>query len=119
MATIYDRVNGVPLHDYVAHLPAVVAECNLKAREGAEIAKALLAAHKKSGKTNIGDVEIGITDSYIYLNSPKGIAHIIEYGRAGYVTKKPQPIGGMVVPAGTRIGPMEGLHILRRTYEAM
>lgn len=119
MATIYPKINGVDNHDWLAHQPGVVAACNAKAREGAAIAEGLLEAHRQSGATQIGAVEIGITDSYINLISAKGIAHIIEYGRAGYVTKKPQPIGNRVVPAGTHIAPMEGLHILRRTYEAM
>lgn len=119
MAVIYDTVGGKPLEDYIAHMPGVVAGVNEKAQEGAAIARALLASHKESGATSIGDVEIGITDSYITLVSAKGIAHIIEYGRQGYVTKKPQKIGDRVVPAGTSIAPAEGLHILRRTYEAM
>lgn len=116
MAVIYEKVSGVDLNDYVAHMPGVVDGVGDKASEVQAIAEGIFAAHDRPGGHSIGGGRDGITDSYIYLDGP--VPHIIEYGRAGYITKKPQPMGeGGVVPAGTHIPAWEGTHVLRKTWE--
>lgn len=116
MAEIYSEVNGVPLEDYIAHLPGVIQGVAEKADEVQAVAEGIFAQHDHPGGHRIAGGQDGITDSYIYLEGP--VPHIVEYGRAGYVTKKAQRIGDRIVPPGTQIGPWEGTHVLRRTYEA-
>ncbi len=117
MANVYEKVGGVDLHDYIAHLPALIRSVGDKADEVQAVAEGIFSKHDRPGGHSIQGGRDGITDSYIYLDGP--VAHIVEYGRAGYVTKKAQPIGNCVLPAGTHIGPWEGTHVLRRTYDAM
>lgn len=117
MAEIYEFINGVPLHDWIAHRPAVVRAVGDKAQQVQAVAEGIFAKHDHPGGHSITGGRDGITDSYIYLEGP--VPHIVEYGRAGYYTDKPQPIGNRVLPAGTHIGPWDGTHVLRRTWDAM
>jgi hypothetical protein len=71
-----------------------------------------LAKHDRPGGHSIGGGHDGITDYYIYLEGP--VPHIVELGRAGYVTEKQQG----PIPPGTPIAPWEGTHVLRRTWES-
>lgn len=118
MATIYDTVGGVSLEDYIAHLPGVVNAVGDEAERIKAIAVSIYAQHDRPGGSYIDGGRDGITDSYIYLVSPEGIAHILEYGRRAYVTKEDRWADGRFVPAGTIIGSWDGTHVLRRTYEA-
>ena len=117
MANIYDTIAGVPLHDYIAHMPGVVAAVREKGDEATAIAEGIFAAHDHPGGHRIVGEHGALTDSYVYLEGP--VPLIVEYGRSGYVTKKTQRIGNRIVPAGTVIGPWEGTHVLTRTMEAL
>lgn len=118
MARIYDTVGGVPFHDYIAHLPAVVEAVGDEAERIKQIAESIFAQFDRPGGSYIDGGRDGITDSYIYLVDPDGKAHIIEYGRRAYVTTKDGWVNGHKVPAGTMIGSWDGTHVLQRTYEA-
>lgn len=118
MAKIYDTVAGVPLHDYIAHLPAVVDAVGDEAERVKQIAISIFSQYDRPGGSFIGGGRDGITDSYIYLESPEGIAHIIEFGRRAYVTQEDRFAEGRLVPKGTIIGSWDGTHVLQRTYEA-
>jgi hypothetical protein len=118
MATIYKTVGGRPLEDYIAHMPGVVEAVGDEAERIKAIAESIFAQHDRPGGSYIDGGRDGITDSYIYLVSPEGIAHIIEYGRRAYVTKEDRFAEGRLVPAGTIIGSWDGTHVLQRTYEA-
>ncbi|GAA3509981.1 hypothetical protein GCM10022234_00160 [Aeromicrobium panaciterrae] len=117
MALIYEKVNGVDLHDYIAHMPGVKDAVNEKGRETQHVAEAIFAKHDRPGGHQITGGPDGITDYYVYLEGP--VPHIIEYGRAAYVTKKAQRLGDRIIPAGTHVGAWDGTHVLRRTWEAM
>lgn len=118
MAVIYDTIGGVSLEDYIAHMPGVVDAVGDEAERIKAIAVGIFAQHDRPGGSYISGGRDGITDSYIYLESPSGIAHIIEYGRRAYTTKEDRYAEGRFVPAGTVIGSWDGTHVLRRTYEA-
>lgn len=66
----------------VAHLPGVRLAVSAKAEEGAARARAILGAHRKTGKSSI-DVTHGELDSFVNLNDPGGDAMSIEFGRTG------------------------------------
>lgn len=117
MAVIYEKVNGVDLHDYIAHMPGVVEAVHLKGDEALAIAEGIFAKHNRPGGHRIVGEYGALTDAYVILEGPVPI--IVEYGRAGYVTTKAQRLGDRIVPAGTTIAPWEGTHVLRRTMEAM
>ncbi len=118
MATIYKTIGGVETEDYIAHMPGVVNAVGEEAERIRAIAEGIFAQYDRPGGSYIDGGRDGITDSYIYLMSPTGIAHIIEYGRRAYVTKEDRWADGRLVPAGTLIGSWDGTHVLQRTYEA-
>jgi len=118
MAVIYDNVGGVSLEDYIAHMPGVVEAVGDEAERIRAIAEGIFAQYDRPGGSYISGGRDGITDSYVYLVSPEGIAHIIEYGRRAYVTKEDRVADGRFVPKGTLIGSWDGTHVLQRTYEA-
>jgi hypothetical protein len=107
MAVIYDWCD-----EYVAHMPGVVAAVGVEAERVQGIAEGIFAKHDRPGGHSIGGGMDGITDSYIYLDGP--VPHIVEWGRAGYVTEKQQG----PIPPDTAIAPWEGTHVLRRTWES-
>lgn len=114
MATIY---NEDLLADYIAHMPGTKkAVYEFTKTRVLPVAQGIFAQHDHPGGHSI-KLDQGITDSYVVLEGP--VPHIVEWGRKGYKTEKPQPIGNRVVPAGTWIGGWEGSHVLRRTHEAM
>lgn len=117
MAEIYPIVRGVELHDFIAHMPGVVAAVRAKGDEATAIAEGIFAKHDHPGGHRIVGEHGAHTDSYVYLEGPVPI--IVEYGRSGYITKKAQRVGNRIVPKGTMIGPWEGTHVLRRTMEAL
>lgn len=85
----------------IAHLPGVKAAVHAKGREFETTAKALLASHRRTGEARIeGHKED--TDYVVSLVDPAALS--IEAGRGGYTTK-----------SGAKVGPMEGLHVLRRS----
>jgi hypothetical protein len=84
----------------MAHLPGVKAAVHAKGREIQSTAQSLLASHRHTGAARI-DGETQDTDYVIYLVDPAALS--IEFGRSGYTTKR-----------GGHVGPMEGLHVLRR-----
>jgi hypothetical protein len=84
----------------VAHMAGVKAAVHANGREIEARAQAFLASHHRTGEAHIeGDVQG--TDYLVSLVDPAALS--IEFGRAGYTTK-----------GGGHVGPMEGLHILRR-----
>lgn len=113
MAFIY---NEARLHSEIAHMRGVKAGVyEFAASQVLPKAKAIFAPHDHPGGHKI-TINQGITDTYVNLEGP--VPHIVEWGRASYVTKKPQRIGNHVVPAGTTIAGWGGAHVLRRTYES-
>jgi hypothetical protein len=113
MAVIYNAAN---LHDVIAHMPGVKAGVyEFAASKVFPKAQAIFAPHNRPGGHEITH-DRGVTDTYVNLEGP--VPHIVEWGRASYVTDKDQPVGGSVVPKGTVIGAWEGTHVLRRTYES-
>lgn len=117
MGEVYTHIRGRETHDFIAHMPGVVAAVHRKGDEGVAIAQAIFGKHDHPGGHKIVGEYGHQTDAYIILEGP--VPHIVEYGRAGYVTKKTQRLGDSIIPAGTVIGPWEGTHVLRRTMEAM
>lgn len=109
---IYRRIGGKELHDYIAHQPAVIQAIRDERDRIYRIAESIWAKHNRPGGHSIGKAN-GITDAYIYLEGP--VPHIVEWGRAGYVTKKPQRLGNIVVPAGTHIKAWAGTQVLTTT----
>lgn len=118
MANIYKTIGGVSVEDYIAHLPAVVSAVGDEAERIKAIAEGIFAQYDRPGGSYIDGGRDGITDSYIYLVSPTGVAHIIEYGRRAYRTKENRFADGRLVPAGTMIGSWDGTHVLQRAYQA-
>lgn len=114
---VYADVGGVPIEDFLAHMPGVVEAVHRKGDEATAIAQGIFAKHDHPGGHRIVGEHGALTDSYVILEGPVPI--IVEYGRSGYVTKKAQRVGNRIVPAGTLIGPWEGTHVLRRTMEAL
>jgi len=113
MAFIY---NEARLHSTVAHMRGVKAGVyEFAATRVLPRAQAIFAPHDHPGGHSI-TIDRGITDAYVNLEGP--VPHIVEWGRAAYITDKPQRIGNHVVPAGTRIAGWSGTHVLRRTYES-
>lgn len=117
MAVIYAKVGGKDLHDYIAHMPGVVQAVHRKGDEAAAIAEGIFAKHDRPGGHRVFGEYGQLTDAYVILEGP--VPHIVEFGRAGYVTKKTQRLGNSIIPAGTMIPPWEGTHVLRRTMEAL
>lgn len=117
MGVIYSHVGGKELHDFIAHMPGVVEGVHRKGDEALAIAEGIFAKHDRPGGHRIIGEYGQQTDAYVILEGP--VPHIVEYGRAGYVTKKTQRLGSSIIPAGTVIGPWEGTHVLRRTMEAL
>jgi hypothetical protein len=107
MAVIYDWVD-----EYVAHMPGVLREVGNTGEKVQGIAEGIFAKHDRPGGHSIQGGHDGITDYYIYLDGP--VVHIVEWGRAGYVTTKQQG----PIPPGTAIAPWEGTHVMRRTWES-
>lgn len=117
MGEVYKTVGGRPTHDFIAHMPGVVAGVHAKGDEALAIAEGIWATHDRPGGHRIIGEYGNQTDAYVILEGPVPI--IVEYGRAGYVTKKAQKIGSRVVPAGTAIAAWPGTKVLTKTYEAM
>lgn len=113
MAVIFNEAH---LHDDIAHMSGVKAAVyEFAASKVLPKAESIFAPHDGPGGHSI-TLSRGITDAYVNLEGP--VPHIVEWGRASYVTDKDQPIGNTVVPAGTRIAGWDGTHVLRRTYES-
>lgn len=118
MAQIYNEEH---LHEVIAHMRGVkVAVGEFAAGQVFPRAQAIFAQHDRAGGHQITlgrpGGNGGITDAYVYLEGP--VPHIVEWGRAAYITSKDQRIGNNVIPKGTRIAGWEGTHVLRRTYES-
>lgn len=76
MAEVYPKVNSL-----IAHLPEVRAAVAVEADARAVVARALLAPHTKSGKTEV-TVQHRRVDSLVSLENPKGEIAVlsIEFG---------------------------------------
>lgn len=107
MAVIYAGTD-----DYVAHMPGVLAAVEREGERVQGIAEGIFSKHDRPGGHSIEGGHDGVTDYYIYLDGP--VPHIVEWGRAGYVTQKQQG----KIPPGTPIAPWEGTHVMRRTWES-
>lgn len=70
--------------DIVAHVPGVRMSVSAKADEGAARARAVLAAHRAEGHSQI-TVTRGELDSFVNLDDTRGdhAAAAIEFGRSG------------------------------------
>lgn len=117
MARIYDTIGGVSTEDFLAHMPGVVQGVHDKGDEATAIAQGIFAKHDKPGGHKIIGEYGALTDAYVILEGP--VPHIVEWGRAGYKTKKAQRLGDSIIPADTYIKPWEGTHVLTRTMEAL
>lgn len=76
MAWVDPRCN-----DIVAHLDEVTRAVSNAANERAQVARGVLAAHRKTGASHI-DVSHGDVDSFINLHDPLD-ALAVEFGRRG------------------------------------
>jgi len=121
MAVIYGygparrKMGGRDLEAYIAHMGGVRKELTAKRDEVYAIAQGIWAQHNRPGGHDL-EKGRGVLDTYIHLVGP--VPHIVEYGRSGYVTTKPQRLGNNVIPAGTFIAPWEGTGVLRKTLRA-
>ena len=89
--------------DIVAHLPGVRGAIRDKANEGAGRARAVLAAHRYEGHSEITVTRGDLLDYFVNLDDSRGehAAAAIEYGRAAV--------------AG-RGGPTQGVHALGAAF---
>lgn len=84
MAVVYDRVNGMPLQEAMAHVNVVQHDLTRRARTMWAKAEWLLSGHRDTGAARIL-VESGDIDRHIILDDSRGLgaAMSIEYGRSG------------------------------------
>ena len=80
---IYEKVGDETIDAYVAHLPGVRRELKRTAEAGAARARAILAAHRYSGDSEITVTRGTLLDYYVNLDDTRGehAAAAIEYGR--------------------------------------
>lgn len=92
MAVVYPHTDGL-----IAHLPAVRAVVRAEAQTRAALARALLAAHRVSGRARI-EVSRGRTDMVVSLVDPAALS--IEFGHTDARTGR--AVAGLYIM--TRVG---------------
>lgn len=88
----------------IARQAGVRAEVSSVAGQVEAAASARLAAHRRTGEHQIATERPNFTDVDVVMTGAGAVS--VEYGRDGYTR-----------PDGTRVGPMDGLRIMRGSAE--